>query len=1013
MSRKKKFAIIFATVLVIYGLIGFVAVPLVLESILPDKISQALDRPVEIQNIRLNPFSLTAAVEGLDIREKTMGQRFVGFDELFVNLQWASLFKLGLVAKEIRLEKPDIRLIRTSETGFNFSDLLPEKDPEAPPEPQPPESDPADENNAGFRFSIANIAITDGRIAFQDQVVDTAHVISAINLNLPLISNFEHHIDAFSEPMLTTSVNQAGLSVDVDTKPFHDTLETIVDLSLSGLSIPYYFAYVPEKKVGFEITDGSLDVNARILFKQMPEKSDLTVQGDIRLTDLQIKDQAAARILMLPQLSMAIAPSRPLEDSLTLASVTFESPELTVVRDTEGVFNLATLGPAPDDKDNENDKADPTKPAKPEATASAADNTAAETSPFILSVNQLDLNNGRILYTDHTVTTDPARFSLDDLSIKISDFTTAPDTRAGVDIQTRINTSAPVTISGQAGITPLFVDGDFSIADLALAWGQPYLPENIHLMLSDGKLAASGHAAVAPAENGGIQTLVTGNAAVTKVDTMDSVKNKKFIAWDTFALDGIEVSVNPLKIHLDTILLKDFENQLIVFNDGTTNLEKIFPTSAAPEDEPASPEAKNAPSEPLPAATADTAPADSVTPFPVSIGEVVLDNFDFQFFDHNIEPNFSTRFNLAELRVTGLTSKNFESADLTAKGKIDEYAPVNIQGKLNPLAETLFLDATFSLSDMELSALSPYTGKFIGRTIQKGKLNTQLSYTIDQKVISAKNHLLLDQFTLGQKVESPDALNLPVGVAIALLKDRKGQINVDLPIAGRTDDPEFGVVKPILKALQNLVVKAATSPFALVGSIVGGGEELRYIEFAAAETTISPDAAKKLDAIGKLMFERPALNLDISGYVDPEADRSALKSLLLTRNIKAASLEKDAPKDPAILDSMTLAPEQYQDLLKQAYAEARLSDAENSASLKPADDPSLNVEEMETRLREQIAISDAALRLLALERAKQVKGHMLEKHDVSGDRLFLTEPETLAPKETKEFKASRVELNVR
>ena len=1011
MSRKKKTAIILAGLLLVYALAGFMIIPLVLESILPDKLSETLHRPVTVENIRLNPFALTAAVEGLDIRDKNASDPFAAFDELFVNIQTLSLFKLGLVAKEVRLVRPDIHIVRTGQTEFNFSDLLPEKDPDAPPDP-PAESPEHDKKP--FQFSISNIAIVDGRIGFQDTVVDKSHELSAINFTLPHIANFKEHVDTYSEPLLTGDFNQAGLSFDLDTRPFHDSLETIVDVSVSGLAIDHYFAYVPENMVGFEITDGRLDLAAHLSFRAMPEKSDLTVEGTVGLAGLEITDRAGNKIFSLPGLKIDVAPCRPLENELTLAGVTIDAPQLSVVRNSQGIINLTTLGPEPSEEQapTESDTAsagadqDETKSSE-KNSASPADESPAET-PFIISISDLALDSGKILFTDFAALSSagskPAEISLDDLMIHITDFTTAPDKTAQVEIAARVNQEAAIRAAGQAGVTPLWVDADFSVADLALAWGQPYIPENVHLIVADGKFSASGHATVETDENANLHTTVAGQAAIKAFASMDSVRNQDFIAWDTFSLDGIDVSINPLKINTEKILLAGFKNQLMVFKDGTTNLEAIFPKTASAEEAPADPAEKTG-------ETTEETTATAVVP--IKIGEVALDNFDFRFIDKNIEPNYSTHLNLSELRITGLTSENFESADLVAEGKIDDYAPVTINGKLNPLKEDLFLDVTYSLANMELSPLSPYTGKYIGQTIQKGKLSTRVEYTIDQKALSAKNHLLLDQFTLGQTVDSPDALKLPVGLAVALLKDRKGQINVDLPISGRTDDPEFGIGKPLLKALQNLIVKAATSPFALVGSLVGGGEELRFIEFAPGSTAITPDAAKKLDAIGKLMYERPALNLDISGYVDPAADRSALTALALERKIKAETLKKDAPKDPATLDSISLAPEKYLDLLKQTYAKEILSTAKDKKSLKPLKDPTLTAEEMETLLREQIAIPDAELRLLALERAKQVKGYVLEQQSVSADRLFLAEPETLSPGETEKFIASRVELNVR
>ena len=999
MRRRKKIAIIVGVSLIIYSLIGFIAIPLILESILPGKLSEALNRPVSINNIRLNPFALTAAVEGLDIKDKNTTDPFVSFDKLFVNIQTMSLFKLGLVVKEVRLTGPDIRIVRTSETEFNFSDLIPEKESEKKPEIEEPEAD-----GKPFQFSISNIGIVDGNISLQDDIVQKQHVLSAINLTLPNISNFEKNIDTYSEPIFSGKFNHAGISIDADTKPFHDTLGTIVNLSLSDIEIPYYFAYVPKGMVGFEIRNGSLNVDARISFIQKNDQPEVTVQGAISLANLELLEKNGNRLFTLPGMQIDVAPSRPLENQLKLASVKIQSPELNVSRNPDGIINLTTLGPQP----VETTEAPEEKPVT--TTAESAPEETAPENPFQLDITEFLLDSGKIIFTDYAATpsaakkpdAEPVEISINELIIKISEFSTTPGKTAAYDIHAKINKEAAIAATGRLCITPLSVENDFSLADLKLAWGQPYIPETIQLVIANGKFTTSGHAAVNTTSEGEIKTTVTGKATINEFDSVDSAMNEAFVSWDTFSFDGIDVSINPLRINTDKILLKDFKNKVIVFNDGATNIQKIFvkpDPNAEAKKKPAAPDTIEIPTEP--------------SVIPVKIGEVLLDNFDLAFIDRYIEPNFSTHLNLSEFRVTGLTSENFKAADLKAEGKIDEYAPIKIEGVLNPLKKDLFLDITYSLSNMELSPLSPYTGKFIGRAIEKGKLSTDVAYKIDKKEINAQNRVLLDQFTLGQEIDSEDALNLPVGLAIALLKDRNGQISVDLPISGRTDDPDFGIGKPLLNALTNLLVKAATSPFDLVSAVVGGGEELRYIEFAPAVASVDDAGTKKLDAILKLMFERPVLKLDLSGYVDMEADKSALADLMLARKIKLKKLKKDSPKAIGAIDKMVLAPEEYQKLLRQVYVDEILSDPKNKKSLKPINDPGLTPEEMESLIRRQITVTDAEMRLLALERTQQVKNYLLQDGSVTADRIFLVEPDTLSPENKGEFKSARVELNVR
>ena len=1006
MNRRKKIAVTIGACLIVYAFIGFVIVPLVLESILPKKLSEALHRPVHIENISLNPFALTAAVEGLDIQDKNSTSPFVSFEELFVNIQTMSLFKLGLVMAEVRLTEPNIHIIRTAATEFNFSDLIAPKTPDVQEEAETPK-EPA----KPFHFSISNIAIINGNIFMQDDTVGENHILSAINLKLPKISNFEKDADTYSKPVFSADLNDTGITIDMETKPFHDTLATTIDLSLTGIEIPYYFAYVPKNMVEFKIQDGRLNVQSKILFRQTSDAKDLTIEGNIELAGLALTGTSGESFFTLPELKISVAPSHPLKNQLTLASVQIQSPEVSVTRDSNGIINLATLGPK---KDIQPDSATPAPKgpvpdeASPDEPSADESSQAADSSknPFIITINELGLDSGQILFSDHAAPEaraengEPAEFSVDDLKIKLSQFSNASDKTATFDIHCLINKVADVAATGSLGVMPLMAESDFSLDKLALAWAQPYIPENIRLQITGGRFSTSGHARVSTPPEGNIQTAITGKAAVDEFASMDKDDNEPFISWKDFTFDGIDVTTNPVNIHLNEIQLTDFKNHIVVFKDGATNISKIFvktpeatETSATKAAEPGSPA--------------------STPVIPIKIGEIKLNNFDVAFADKSVTPNFSTHMNLADLRVTGLTSENFQAADLNAEGKIDDYAPVKIKGSINPLKKAPFLDVTYSLSDMDLSPLSSYTGKYIGRTIEKGKLSTNVTYKIDDKKITAKNHLLLDQFTLGKKVASKDAIDLPVGVAIALLKDRNGRINIDLPISGRTDDPNFGIAKPLLKALKNLIVKAATSPFALVSSIVGGGEELRYIEFAPGTAAIDAASAKKLDTIKKLMYERPVLKMDLAGYVDPESDKEALAALMLTRKIKAQTLGKNAAKDTAAIDAVVLSPEAYQKLLKKMYIKDLLSDPEKKKALKPADDPTLTNNEMESALQKETPVTDNALSRLALDRAQAVKDYLLKDQSISPNRVFLTTPPALAPPEKKGFKMERVELNVR
>ncbi|RJP78162.1 MAG: DUF748 domain-containing protein, partial [Desulfobacteraceae bacterium] len=254
MSRNKKLSLAAAVIFVLYSLTGFFVIPYLVQKMLPEKLSDALKRPVTIREARFNPYTLTLSLEDFSVAEKNNTSLFLSFNRLLVNVQMSSLFRLGLVLKEISLDAPVIHITRISETTFNFSDLLgkPEEETPEPPEEQSP---------AVFPFSISNLQIVNGEIKVDDQVVRKTHTISNLYFSLPFVSSFEKHLEIHTKPGLKFQVNDTKITADVSAKPFADSMETTLDLNVSGIDLSSYMDYLPGD-IGFIITKGLLDVQS-------------------------------------------------------------------------------------------------------------------------------------------------------------------------------------------------------------------------------------------------------------------------------------------------------------------------------------------------------------------------------------------------------------------------------------------------------------------------------------------------------------------------------------------------------------------------------------------------------------------------------------------------------------------------------------------------------------------------------------------------------------------------------
>jgi hypothetical protein len=307
------------------------------------------------------------------------------------------------------------------------------------------------------------------------------------------------------------------------------------------------------------------------------------------------------------------------------------------------------------------------------------------------------------------------------------------------------------------------------------------------------------------------------------------------------------------------------------------------------------------------------------------------------------------------------------------------------------LAKKKFVDIAISFKDIELTNFTPYSSKYLGYKIEKGKLLLDLDYQIDGDTLKSENKVLFDNFELGEKVESEYATSLPVGLAISLLKNADGQIDLDLPVTGQLNDPEFKFGSVIFSILSNLIVKVVTSPFAVIGAMFGGGEELGYVDFGYGEDKVNEADFEKLAKLTRILKEKPSINLEIQGSYDKLRDAEGLRARGFNDLVKAEKLKEMVAdgKNVETLDDVVLEDEDMQEYIEKAYEEALFP--------KPRDDDGdekeLLPEEKKKLLITNIEINPNDLRLLAMERSENIKGYFITTGEIERERIFLLEPD--------------------
>lgn len=596
------------------------------------------------------------------------------------------------------------------------------------------------------------------------------------------------------------------------------------------------------------------------------------------------------------------------------------------------------------------------------------------------------------------------RLRIEKIGLKGAGLSTRKDKKGTLALSVHINRKGSLKTSGTVGINPFAFETEVNIGELPLPAFQPYIAQKTDLDLNGGRFFLKGNVRVLAGEGKGPLVLYRGSASVRDLGLLDSRNDEEVLSWKQLALDGIDAESTPLKVRIKAIALSEALVRIAVEDDGIPALQKVLRTAPAPSGQPKEEKPKEE-------AKKDPPPADNGPAPDIAIGLVTLTKGRIDLIDDHIRPRYTASIADIEAKVTGLTSKKDIMADIFLRASLDGYAPFLLAGKVHPFKENLFVDLKADLKDLELSSFTPYSGTYIGRTVEKGKLFLGFQYHIAGKKIDAKNDIFIDQLTLGGPVDSPKATKLPVGLAVALLKDRNGEIRFDIPVAGEIDNPEFSVLRIVLKVLGNLLVKAATSPFALLGSLMGGGEELGYVEFDYGTSDVSEQSQKKLETLVNALYQRPSLKLEITGFTDPAKDTEALrtsrmKGLLVAEKAKDLSRRDAGAAAPG---PVRISAEEYPVYLKKAYRNGKFDKPRNFLGIAK-DIPEA---EMEKLLLGSIKLGDDDLRQLAALRARSVKEAIARQQNVEPERLFLVEPQSLTPEPKDGVRNSRVDFSLK
>jgi len=911
----------------LYAVLGFFILPAVLKAQLPGRLGRYLGRPVAVRELRLNPFALSLTVSGFAVQEAGGGE-FLGWERLYLRLRPSSLVSRTISFRTIELVRPYGRVVVERGGRLNFDDLVQRLGSGAQPEPAGPAGPPRP-------LRIGQLSIREARITLLDRAMAEPFATTLGPLDLELAG---FSTDAGGNPYTFEGRTEAGESFRWTGAFSLAPLASQGRLRIEGLQLPKYHPFLQDK-VAFRLASGRLSLRAGYRFQWSAGTHLLRLEdAEADLADLKLAPDQGPAALELAALELRGAQADLIGRSASLASLKLRDGRISLTRAANGELDLARLlTPRPD----------------PHPAPAAA--------PFRLTLKELGLTGFRVAFLDQ-VPARPVRALVEDLALSLRDFSLDPAANPALTLSARLNGKGRLEAEGTVAPFRPAADLKVKLDGLELPAFDPYLAPALAVRLNRGRLNLdgrfSGTFAGVPADF----VAFKGNLSLDRFEAADSVRGEPFLGYRRLALTGLDLRSNPEAVAIQAVDLLEPDYRLVISQDGGSNLARALELEPGPA---------AAAGKPL-AAVGAALPPSQGPPLRLRIGRTRMSGGRLSFVDRSLEPNAALLITSLEGTATSLSTEPDSQSALDFKGLAGGLAPLRIRGRAMPLRKDQDTDVTVTIQASELSDFNPYAMKFLGYTIRKGKLDLDAHVQIQKRQLEALVKTRLDQFYLGDPVASPDATHMPVKLGLAILRDRKGVIDLDLPVTGSLDDPDLHFGRIIWHAIVNVMTKVVTSPFSLLAKLGGGGEhDLSFVAFAPGSAEPDPAAAAKAQTLARALAERPGLSLEAEGSADPVADAAALKQRALEQLLLDL---KHAAGQPG-----PLPPEQRGQWLRAAFQ--RAYPVKGGAA--PAPPPA----EMEQRLLGAITIGADDLGQLGDARAKALL-KLLADAQVEPGRLF-------------------------
>lgn len=896
-------------------------------------------------------------------------------------------FSLGdnaLIVKRVSMDQPAFKVVRRANGDINWADYFPGSEAGATGPKIKTEAD----TDSAFVLDVRKFELNGGTMDFRDDLVKGGFKRTFSKLDLD--------VENLSTRQARTTVFKGSFGSDgfiyLNGEATLDPMAAKITLAGKDLNVPVYAPYINEAQP-LLADSGTLGFSVDLAYADRNGEPQVTAQnGTLTLDGLAVRKPGADKpsitlgALDVSGASMDLAARRVDVDEVKLTT-----PSASVVREKDGRLDLQrVLDEAA--KAGEGGKAEPGQPAEPATGQPPAEADGEPGTPWTATVKHFVVEDGAADFRDLALA-HPAGLGIRDFKLDSTDVTTEKGAEIPFSLSGGWTGGGRFSVSGRAVADPMSSSGSIRVEKLGLRPLDNYLAEDTDLLVADGRAFAD----LDYAFSGGEKPKFTlkGSAGLTGLKVKTTFEDAEMAGIDRLDVKGIDFAANPMTLAVGEISLNGPRALIHIDKDGRLNVRRALRLP-----EPAPPAEKQTPEgeQPVPVPEAEVkkieerteekAAEDKPLFESLTVGKVGMRNGAVTFRDESVHPAFTTEVTAMTLSLTDIGQTDEARPKVDFKAKIGP-TPVSVTGVVNPVITPIYSDLAISVNGMELVPLTPYTLKNLAYPIQKGRLYADVTFKTDDWVLDAKNKFFIEQLQLGKKDKRPGAPNIPVEFGLSLLQDSNGDMQLNLPITGRLDDPNFRIGGIVFKAIINLLFKALASPFSLIGSMFGGGENMDFVVFEPGRAALSAQGDQKLDTIIKALIERPKLKLEVDGVTDPVADRNGLIQAILERKVKQAKYDElpRSKRAQTTVDQITVAPDEYEDMLYEAYADEPDEEGVKPTTLFVTDRQPVDV--MEKFIRDRIVVTDEMLHQLAMARAKAVKEYIISRAPELTDRVFL------------------------